>query len=67
MKRDREVIKKEFTELKNKMIDDMSKFYRFLEIEDIPYIKNYPNYLPSFDDFIYNLSEMECSDLNFED
>lgn len=67
MNKNKEAIKKEFAELKNKMIDDMSNFYRFLEIEGVPHIKNYPNYLPFFDEFIYQLSEMECSDLNFED
>ena len=51
----------EFDKAKNEMIEAMNKFYMVLEKNDISFIDNYPKYLPSFNEFMYEIMDIEYS------
>ena len=54
----------EFDKAKNEMIEAMNKFYMVLEKNDISFIDNYPKYLPSFDEFVCDLMDIQYSSEN---
>ena len=54
----------EFDKAKNEMIEAMNKFYMVLEKNDISFIDNYPKYLPSFDEFVCDLMDIQYSNEN---
>ena len=51
----------EFNKAKNEMILAITNFYRTLEKNDISFIDNYPKYLPSFNEFMYEIMDIEYS------
>ena len=54
----------EFNKAKNEMILAITNFYRTLEKNDISFIDNYPKYLPSFDEFVCDLMDIQYSSEN---
>ena len=54
----------EFDKAKNEMIEAMNKFYMVLEKNDISFIDNYPKYLPSFDEFVCDLMDIQYTNEN---
>lgn len=51
----------EFNKAKNEMILAIANFYKTLEKHDISFIDNYPEYLPSFNEFMYEIMDIEYS------
>ena len=67
MKKEEARIQREFAEYKKKMMDSVLAFNNFMQENDISFIENYPSYLPSFDEVVCDLFDLECRDVYSED